>query len=370
MTGNFPPVEPAEFMEQPYRERLKTLSRHWVEYGFGSPKIIAVMYAFKLVLFYALGGILVATLTSHLNPLHPSQWFDAPVFYEKVILWTLLLECLGVAGSWGPLAGHFSPMSGGWHYYGRPGTIRMPPWGDKVPFTGGDERTPGDVLLYVLLLAAVVVAFVVPTAHVHDIDKFSTKGLVPPVAIIAIMALLVVAGLRDKTLFIAARGEQYLPMLVFFAFFPFVDMIVAAKILIVAVWFCAGFSKFGRHFDNVLPPMVSNIPWLPVKSVKRMMYADFPEDLRPSKLAKRMAHGPGAFGEIVPPLVLLFSHNHTVTVITAAFMIGYHLFIISTFPLAVPLEWNVVFMYVTAFLFLGYPNQDGFGLPGAGQPAP
>ena len=26
-TGNFPPVEPAEFMRQPYRERVKVLSR-------------------------------------------------------------------------------------------------------------------------------------------------------------------------------------------------------------------------------------------------------------------------------------------------------------------------------------------------------
>ena len=40
MTGNFPPVEPATLMDQPYRERLKTLSRHWVDHGFGSPKVI------------------------------------------------------------------------------------------------------------------------------------------------------------------------------------------------------------------------------------------------------------------------------------------------------------------------------------------
>ncbi len=40
-TGNFPPVEPAEFMQQPYRERTKVLARHWVDYGFGAPKITA-----------------------------------------------------------------------------------------------------------------------------------------------------------------------------------------------------------------------------------------------------------------------------------------------------------------------------------------
>jgi hypothetical protein len=64
--------------------------------------------------------------------------------------------------------------------------------------------------------------------------------------------------------------------------------------------------------------------------------------------------------------VLLFSHNHVVTVIAAVFMIGYHLFIISTFPLAVPLEWNVVFMYLTAFLFLGYPALDWYAIGNMG----
>ena len=190
----------------------------------------------------------------------------------------------------------------------------------------------------------------------------SNHGLVAPAAIVAVIVLLVTLGLRDKVLFIAARSEQYLPALIFMAFFPFVDMIVAAKLLIVVVWFCAGFSKCNRHFPNVLGPMVSNVPWLPSKKVKRMHYANFPEDLRPSKLTYRIAHGPGMFGELVPPLVLLFSHNHYVTLAAAVFMIGYHLFIISTFPLAVPLEWNVLFMYLTAFLFLGYPNQHGYGL--------
>jgi Transmembrane protein of unknown function (DUF3556) len=364
MTGNFPPVDPATFMDKPYQERLKTLARHWVEYGFGSPKVIMVMYLLKLVFFYAVGGVLIATLTSHLNPLDPSAWFFQPVFYEKAVLWTVLLECLGFAGSWGPLAGHFKPMSGGVHYYARRGTIRLAPWPEKVPFTKGDERTTFDVLLYLGLLAALVVSLALPGVHTHGIDQAlaSNHGLVAPAAIVAVIVLLVTLGLRDKVLFIAARSEQYLPALIFMAFFPFVDMIVAAKLLIVIVWFCAGFSKCNRHFPNVLGPMVSNVPWLPVKAIKRLHYANFPEDLRPSKLTYRIAHGPGMFGELVPPLVLLFSHNHYLTLAAAVFMIGYHLFIISTFPLAVPLEWNVLFMYLTAFLFLGYPNQSGYGL--------
>ena len=347
-TGDFPPVDPATFMNTPYRERIKTLSRHWAEYGFGAPKITTLIYVAKLLFFYVLGGALVATLTSGLNPLHPAAWWDDVVVYQKAVLWTVLLECLGVAGSWGPLAGHFKPMTGGFRYWARPRTIRLPPWPDKVPFTTGDERTKGDVALYVALLASLVVALALPTV--------TTASIVP------IIALLVVLGLRDKTIFIAARGEQYLPALIFFAFYPYVDMIVAAKLLIVTVWCGAAFSKFGRHFAPVVAPMVSNTPWLASKAIKRLHYRNFPHDLRPSERAVGLAHVGGTFVELVVPLILLFSHHSTVTVAAVVLMVCFHVFIISTFPIAVPLEWNALFIYITAFLFLGHPNSAGFGL--------
>jgi hypothetical protein len=275
------------------------------------------------------------------------------IVYQKLVLWTVLLECLGVAGSWGPLAGHFKPFTAGWRHYARPGTIRLAPWPDNVPLTSGDERTSVDVALYLGVLASLVVALVAPSA---------ANGRIATGAIVPIILLVVALGLRDKTFFLAARGEQYLPALIFFAFYPLVDMIVAAKLLIVMVWCGAAFSKFGRHFANVIPPMVSNTPWLVVKRIKRLHYRNFPEDLRPSEHAVRLAHAGGTFVEFVTPLILLFSHNHTVTVAAVVLMLCFHAFIISTFPLAVPLEWNALFMYIAAFLFLGYPNQSGFGL--------
>jgi hypothetical protein len=222
-----------------------------------------------------------------------------------------------------------------------------------VPFTDGDERTTVDAALYLFVLCSLVVALVVPSA---------ADGRVATAAVVPVIVGLVVLGLRDKVLFIAARGEQYLPALIFFAFFGFVDMIVAAKLLIVVVWCGAAFSKFGRHFANVIPPMVSNTPWLFVKRIKRLHYRSFPDDLRPSERAVGLAHIGGTFVEFVTPLVLLFSHNHTVTVAAVVLMLGFHTFIISTFPLAVPLEWNALFMYIAAFLFLGHPNQAGYGL--------
>ena len=78
------------------------------------------------------------------------------------------------------------------------------------------------------------------------------------------------------------------------------------------VWVGAGFSKFGKHFSNVIPPMVSNTIFAP-KWVRRAHYRDFPRDLRPSRLADFMAHVNGTTVEIAAPLVLFFSTNKWVT---------------------------------------------------------
>jgi hypothetical protein len=362
-TGDLPPIEPSKLYEIPYLERIKILSRHWVEYGFGAPKITHIIYVLKLLFFYIGGGYLVASLTSGLSPLHPSGWWTEPVFYQKLILWTVLLEALGVAGSWGPMAGHFKPFTGGIRTYLRVDTIRQAPWPGKVPGTNGDRRAPLDVTLYVGLLASLVTSLVWHGQPDAAFEKLGFEaGRVSPTLCIVIGALLVVAGLRDKVLFLQARGEQYLPALFFFAFFSGVDMIVALKLLIVIVWVGAGFSKFGSHFANVVPPMVSNTPWLPLKSIKRKHYANFPNDLRPSHEARLLAHVGGTFVEIVTPLTLLFSTNRTVTLLAAALMICFHIFITSTFPLAVPLEWNVLFGFATAFLFVGHQAWNGYAV--------
>lgn len=261
-------------------------------------------------------------------------------------------------------------MTGGVLFWARPGTIRLPPW-KRVPFTSGDRRTVGDVVLYLALLATLLVAILLPGARSVSLAGTPTVNsvdLVNPALLVAPIVLLVMCGLRDKTVFIAARSEQYLPALVFFTFLPFVDMIIALKLLIVSVWVGAGVSKFGRHFTNVVPPMVSNTPWWPPRWLKRAHYRDFPRDIRPSKLAGAMAHIGGTLVEIVTPLVLLFSTNYWLTLVAVVLMVLFHLFITSTFPLAVPLEWNVLFAFTAIFLFLGYPAWAGYGIGDMSSP--
>ena len=252
-------------------------------------------------------------------------------------------------------------MTGGILFWMRPGTIRLRPW-KWVPFTNGDRRNWFDIGLYLALLVSLTVALLERGVHSDSLSKAlpaNTSGLVNPALLVAPMVLLVLIGLRDKTIFLAARGEQYFPALFFFAVLPFTDMIIALKMLIVLVWVGAGFSKFGKHFANVIPPMVSNTIFAP-KWVRRAHYRDFPRNLRPSRLADFMAHVNGTTVEIAAPLVLFFSTNKWLTLAAVLLMVGFHLFIISTFPLAVPLEWNVVFAYTTVFLFLGFPNWSGY----------
>jgi uncharacterized membrane protein YkgB len=370
-TPNLPAVEPESFLRQPLMERVRILALKWVDYGFGVPRMVHVMYIAKLVFFYALGGIAIATVTSGLPAFwHVSQWWDQPIVYQKAVLWTVLLEVIGLAGSWGPLAGKTKPMTGGYRFWARPNTIRLRPW-RWVPFTGGNRRTWFDVILYVALIVAVAVPLVLPGVHSDSLSAVlpsNTSGMVNPALLIAPIVLLVVIGLRDKTVFLAARGEQYLPALLFFTVLPFVDMIVALKLLIFTVWFWAGVSKFGLHFTNVVPPMVSNSPAMPFKWLKRAHYRNFPHDLRPSHLASFMAHGPGSVVEIIAPLTLLLSPWPWLTAVAAAIMVAFHLFIISTFPLAVPVEWNALFAYATVFLFWGFPNWDGYGIADMSSP--
>ena len=367
---NFPPIDPEEFLRRPLMERMKYLALWWVDNGFGTPRVIHSIYILKLLFFFIFGGVVVATATSHLLFWDVASWWDQPVVYQKVILWTVFLEALNVAGSWGPLVGKFKPMTGGVRFWAKPGTIRQRPW-KWVPFTAGDRRTVLDVALYVLLLASLVVAVApagVVTPSLAAALPHNTTGLVDPVLLIAPIVLLVLVGLRDKTIFLGARGEQYLPALFFFAALPFVDMIIALKLLIVVVWVGAGFSKFGKHFANVVPPMVSNSPFMPFKWLKRAHYRDYPTDIRPSRVGDLMAHVGGTTVEIVLPLVLLFSTNRVITLLAVAGMVIFHLFIVSTFPLAVPLEWNIVFAYATIFLFAGFPAGAGYGVTDMSSP--
>src|SRR5690349_6966112 len=92
-TGNFPPVDLELFLEKPLLERMKILALHWAEYGFGSPKMIPTTYVVKVLFLYLLVGLGLITWTSDAGAFWDvATWWNEPVVYQKLVLWTALLE--------------------------------------------------------------------------------------------------------------------------------------------------------------------------------------------------------------------------------------------------------------------------------------
>lgn len=84
--------------------------------------MIPTTYVVKLVVLYVLVGTTLITWTSGVGPVWDvAGWWNEPIVYQKLVLWTVLLEAIGVAGSWGSIAGKFKPMTGGILFWARPG---------------------------------------------------------------------------------------------------------------------------------------------------------------------------------------------------------------------------------------------------------
>lgn len=100
-TGDFPPVDMNTFLDKPLAERIRTLTLHWADYGFGTPKQINATYVVKVLFLYVLAGTALATWTSGTGPFWAvTSWWNEPIVYQKLVLWTVFLEALGAAGSW------------------------------------------------------------------------------------------------------------------------------------------------------------------------------------------------------------------------------------------------------------------------------
>ncbi|HEX6684506.1 MAG TPA: DUF3556 domain-containing protein [Candidatus Limnocylindrales bacterium] len=347
-----PELDLAEWRSRPHLQRIKPLAQHWVDHGFGTPYAIHLLYVVK-VAAYAIGGLaVVAATTPGIGSLGEvgTWWFELIVF-QKIVIWTLLWEVLGLGCGSGPLTLRFLPPLGGLLYWLRPGTVRLPPW-PRIPLTGGTRRGPLDVALYLAVLASAVWLLLSP----------GESGLIDPARLVPLVVALAVLGLRDKTIFLAARGEHYWVVLLVFAL-PGADMVLGLKLVMVALWWGAATSKLNRHFPFVVAVMISNSPLQRVKWLKRRFYRRFPEDLRPSRLAALAAHT-GTVIEFTVPAVLLFSSGGTLTAVALAIMVLFHSHIFSTFPMGVPLEWNVFFVYSALVLF-GHYAGIGFGDAGA-----
>jgi hypothetical protein len=343
-----PPFELEEWKAQPHLTRLKPLVQDWGVNGFGSPSFVYWLYALKLVV-YSLGALLAISTTPGLGGIgNFGEWWTQPIVFQKFALWTLLWEILGLGAGSMPLSFRFVPPIGGPLYWLRPGTVRLPPWPDRVPLTAGARRGLLDVVLY-----AGVVAVGIYLLFASGVDTGpGSAGRIAPEGIAVLLALLALLGLRDKVAFLAARPEIYATMLAV-GLFPVGQWIVAWQFTFIFIWWGAASSKLNRHFPFVVSTMIANAPLVGSKALKRRLWRDFPEDMRPSRLSAGIAHF-GTVQEFGWPLLLLTVDNDVVRTIAIVGMVLFHLNITSMFPLAVPLEWNVFMIFGTLFLFGHY----------------
>ncbi len=350
-----PVIDFAEWSKGTRAQKIVPMARHWAETGFGTPVALHLFYVLKIGL-YILGGWLVALSTKGIDGFtNVAAWWTEPIVFEKVVLYTMLFEVVGLGCGFGPLNNRFFPPMGSILYWLRPKTIRLPPWPGRIPLTRGDTRTPVDVLLYGALLVLLVVALCSdgtgPAPGLH-----TAVGVVPMWQIWAILGALALAGLRDKVIFLAARGEVYGSFTVAFLFAGYgVDLIIAAKLVCMVIWLGAATSKLNHHFPFVISTMMSNNPVLRPKFIKRAFFEHFPDDLRPGRPSRFMAH----FSTVIEggvPLVLFFSHGGWPTYIAAFVMLCFHFGILSAIPMGVPLEWNVFMMFCVVTLFVGHAD--------------
>jgi hypothetical protein len=361
---NLPVVDITEWSKKPRAERVVPMVRHIAENGFGTPLIMHVMYGIKIAL-YILGAWLFAWSTNGIDGFtNVAAWWTEPIVFEKAVLYTMLFEVVGLGCCFGPLAGRYFPPMGSILYWLRPGTIRLPPWPDRVPLTKGNDRTPFDALLYGILLGLLVLGLVSDGSG--PIPVLGTAiGVLPRWQTVAILTVRAVIGLRDKVIFLAARGEVYAPLALVFLF-PGADIVVGAKVVFMVIWLGAATSKLNRHFPFVISTMLANNPFIPSGALKRALFKRYPDDLRPSGLAGFIAHFSTAVEGLVP-LLLFLSHGGWPTTIAAFVMIVFHLNILLAFPMGVPLEWNVFMIFGVLWLFVA---QARLGLSDLANPLP
>ncbi|MCB9442077.1 MAG: DUF3556 domain-containing protein [Mycolicibacterium sp.] len=353
-----PVVDVDEWSRGSWAEKIRPMARHWAEVGFGTPVLMHLFYVGKIAL-YILGALLVVLSTSGIDGITAvGQWWTEPIVFQKVVLYTMAFEVIGLGCGFGPLNHRYLPPMGSILYWLRPNTIRLPPWPGRVPLTAGDNRGPVDIALYGALLILLGVAMF--SDGTGSVPGLSTDiGVLPMPLVWAILIVLTLAGLRDKVIFLAARGEVYGSFTVAFLFAGFgVDMLIAAKLICIMIWMGAAVSKFNRHFPFVISTMMSNSPVVRPRALKRRFFEHFPDDLRPGRLSRFVAHFSTAV-ELLIPLALLFSHGGWPTAIAAFVMICFHLGILTAIPMGVPLEWNVFMIFCVLELFVGH---SGIGL--------
>ena len=327
------PYDFDEWKQLSFPQKAKKVCQAWALQGFGAPRFTILFYTLKIV-FYIWMWTVFCSFSTELGSLDSlgTWWFKLEAL-GKALVWTMLLEVVGLGGASGPLTGRYMPPLGAITYWVRPGTIKVP-----VFRFLGDKRNALDILLYGVLLVVLIRAGIAPAI---------TSEVVLPIVI-----LLPLLGLLDRQIYLAARADVYYPAI--FAYLFLAEAGGALKIVWFGIWFWAAFSKLTPTFTSVVAVMICNSPFLNFKWLKKMMFKSYPNDLRLSNTAIYISHF-GTLVEFSLPILLmsgtLLGWEQEVTIYFLIGMTAFHAFIFLNFPMGVPMEWNVIMVYGGWLLF-------------------
>ncbi|EUA11238.1 hypothetical protein I546_2862 [Mycobacterium kansasii 732] len=107
-----PQVDIPEWSKGTRSEKIRPMARHWAEVGFGTPLALHLFYVVKIGL-YIVGAWLVVLSTTGIDGFtHVRSWYAEPIVFEKVVLYTMLFEVIGLGCGFGPLNNRFFPAAG------------------------------------------------------------------------------------------------------------------------------------------------------------------------------------------------------------------------------------------------------------------
>ncbi len=346
------PYDYDDWLNQPFHIRAKWVCQAWAVQGYGAPPAVYTFYILKIV-GYIWGWLWFCSFSDTLGPASSlGHWWSQPEAIAKALIWSMLFEGLGLASGSGPLTGRYNPPFGGFLYFLRPNTVKIP-FIPGMPYFGGDRRRPVDCLLYAAFLVQMVRVLIAPTV---------TFDLLLPVII-----MLPLMGLTDRALYLATRPEHYFIAIICFLFPD--DTIAGLKWVWLGVWFGAASSKLNRHFASVVSVMVSNSAVLRSPALRKKLFRDYPSDLRASDFAKTAAHFGTATEYLFPTLLFfgtwflggnLLGLGAPATVIGLFIMLGFHTFITAHIPMGVPIEWNFMMVYGGFALFFDHAAVNPF----------
>ncbi|MCR9097040.1 MAG: DUF3556 domain-containing protein [bacterium] len=345
---NVPPFPPERIANaSSYPERTKLVAQNWAYASPNRPSVMAlywIKYLCVLIPIWAFWCTFNAGYTSFFDV---GSWAMTGEAFKKAMVWSMCWELFGFGCGWGPMNARFDKWYGGYRHFARTGTIKLPLF-PGVPLIGGNTRNWLDVSLYSLNQILLLWALIQPE--------------MTPAHLLPCFVLVIVNGILDKTLYLMARSEHYLVVIgaVIFAFDDEL-WVSGAKLTWSFIWIWAAVSKWNMHFPSVIMVMMNNGPFFP-KALKKNLFANYPDDITPSRFAHFMA----AFGhlsEFAIPFILfagLATGNDLILLGGCILFTGFHGFIGLNNPAGMPVEWNILMIYGGWNLFWFHPTDSIF----------